>query len=69
MRFYLEIGRFEDGGFASPLAENRHFRNVLNAKGYSVRYSEFNGGHDYVSWRGTFADGIIWLSTAMESNE
>jgi enterochelin esterase family protein len=61
VRFYLEIGRFEDGGFASPLAATRRFRDVLKSKGYSVHYSEYNGGHDYVSWRGSFADGLMAL--------
>jgi enterochelin esterase family protein len=61
VRFYIEIGRFEDGGFASPLAATRRFRDVLKAKGYTVHYSEYNGGHDYVSWRGSFADGLIAL--------
>ena len=62
VRFYLEIGRFEDGGFASGLTENRRFRDVLKAKGYSVEYSEFSGAHDYVSWRGSFADGLMALA-------
>jgi hypothetical protein len=35
---------------------------VLKAKGYSVQYSEFCGGHDYVSWRGSFADGLMALA-------
>ena len=62
VRFYVEIGRFEDGGFVSGLRENRRFRDVLQAKGYSVLYSEFSGAHDYVSWRGSFADGLIALA-------
>jgi len=33
----------------------------LLAKGYEVHYQQFVGGHDYLSWRGTFADGLIAL--------
>ena len=51
VRFYLEAGRFEDDFGASLLVENRRFRDVLKAKGYSVRYSEFVGGHDFLGWR------------------
>jgi enterochelin esterase family protein len=62
LRFYLEIGRFEDGGILTSMCgESRRFRDVLKAKGYSVHYSEYNGGHDYVTWRGSFADGLMAL--------
>jgi enterochelin esterase-like enzyme len=30
-------------------------------KGYEVRYQQFNSGHDYLTWRGTIADGLIAL--------
>lgn len=43
------------------LAENRRLRNVLRARGYDVRYREFNGGHDYACWRGGLADGLADL--------
>jgi enterochelin esterase family protein len=63
VRFYVEIGRFEQGGgFTNAVAETRRFRDVLKAKGYSIQYSEFTGGHDYVGWRGSFADGLIALA-------
>src|SRR4029077_6637001 len=64
IRFYLDAGsqgldRDEPDG--SILVTNRHLRDVLRAKGYEVFYQEFQGGHDYVSWRGTIADGLILL--------
>ena len=34
---------------------------MLRAKGYEVRFKEFEGGHDYLSWRGTLTDGLIAL--------
>ena len=60
--FYLEAGRFEHFHPYSLLAENRRFRDVLRAKGYTVHYSEFTGGHDPVNWRGSFADGLMRLA-------
>lgn len=62
IRFYLQAGRFEDSFPLSLLAENRRFRDVLQAKGYSVQYSELNGAHDFQAWRGAFAEGLIELS-------
>jgi enterochelin esterase-like enzyme len=51
LKFYLEVGRFEASGFAGQLAESRRLRDVLQAKGYDVVYSEYHGGHDAVNWR------------------
>jgi enterochelin esterase family protein len=64
LRFYLDAGSLEldrDGDGSSILVTNRHLRDVLRAKGYEVFYQEFQGGHDYLSWRGTIADGLIVL--------
>jgi enterochelin esterase family protein len=61
IRFYLSVGHFE-GGYWSLLRENRHLRNVLEAKGYAVAYSEYSGGHDYVGWRNTLGEGLIALA-------
>jgi enterochelin esterase-like enzyme len=33
-----------------------------------VNYSEYSGGHDFVCWRGSFADGLIAL-TATKTKE
>lgn len=64
-RFYLDIGLLESGptrdGGPSMLVTNRHVRDVLRAKDYDVTYRELNSGHDYVTWRGTLADGLIAL--------
>lgn len=64
LRFYLEAGSAEfnaTGGADSILFCTRTLRDVLRAKGYEVRFQEFVGGHDYLSWRGTLADGLIAL--------
>jgi enterochelin esterase family protein len=69
VRFYLEVGLIEDR-FARPagclgnpgqLLANRRLRAVLRAKGYPVRYAEFCGGHHFLCWRGSLADGLLAL--------
>jgi enterochelin esterase family protein len=62
IRFYLEAGRFENFAINDLLGENRRMRDVLLAKGYDVTYSEFSGGHHFISWRGSLADGLIALA-------
>jgi enterochelin esterase-like enzyme len=63
LRFYLEVGNREDmpgpGGAPSQLQVNRRMRDTLRDRGYPVVYAEYTGGHDYVNWRRTFADGLI----------
>lgn len=64
LKFYMDVGSFEAdfmGQGGAILESNRHLRDVLLAKGYEVHYQQFIGGHDYISWRGTFADGLIAL--------
>ena len=73
LRFYMDAGSDEidvTGHGGTILVPNRHMRDVLLAKGYEVHYQEFVGGHDYLSWRGTLADGLIVLmGSTMESHE
>ncbi|MCC3778776.1 enterochelin esterase [Streptomyces sp. UNOB3_S3] len=57
VRFHLEVGLQE----WMLLPQNRHLRDVLQARGYDVDYREFNGGHDYACWRGGLADGLVGL--------
>ncbi len=64
VRFYLDAGSFEVDVLGSGgviLETSRHLRDVLRAKGYEVHYQEFAGGHDYLQWRGTLADGLLAL--------
>jgi enterochelin esterase-like enzyme len=64
LRFYLDAGSAEfnaTGGADSILFCTRTLRDVLRAKGYEVHFQEFEGGHDYLSWRGTLADGLMAL--------
>jgi enterochelin esterase family protein len=65
LEFYLEIGVYEarDAVYGGPshFFSNRHFRDVLLSKGYPVKYVEFIGGHDYICWRGSLADGLMYL--------
>jgi enterochelin esterase family protein len=64
LRFFMNVGLLEDGvrpgdpTYPSMVEANRALRDVLMAKGNEVYYDEFNGGHDYVSWRGSIADGL-----------
>jgi enterochelin esterase family protein len=61
LRFYLEVGRFERSYEGDSVLEHRRFRDVLEAKGYPVVYSEYDGEHDFCCWRGSLADGLISL--------
>jgi enterochelin esterase-like enzyme/ketosteroid isomerase-like protein len=57
LHFYIEVGRYEE----KQLSTNRNMRDILKLKGYPVTYSEYDGGHDYLCWRGSVADGLIAL--------
>jgi len=64
LKFYLDAGVFEvdrSGNGDGILEWSRQMRDVLLAKGYEVHYRTFVGGHDYLSWRGTLADGLLAL--------
>lgn len=69
IRFVLQVGVLETGeptplNGPSILKTNRHLRDVLNAKGYEVEYSEVAGGHEPLSWRGGIAEGLMRLISA-----
>jgi enterochelin esterase-like enzyme len=43
------------------LAANRNLRDTLQSKGYAVHFTEFNGNHTLLNWRGTLASHLIAL--------
>jgi enterochelin esterase family protein len=72
IRFYLDAGLYDNVPSAglpihdlvldeTNLMGNRHFRDVLRAKGYDVTYREVGGGHDWLHWRAMLADGLMTL--------
>jgi enterochelin esterase family protein len=72
IRFYIETGLYDNAPNADqPLYEmvldetnlqgNRHFKDVLRAKGYDVTYREVGGAHEDVHWRAMLADGLMTL--------
>ena len=62
VQFYVEAGVFETFPPLDLLGSNRAFRDALGAKGYRVMYSEFAGGHQPLSWRGSIAAGLMALA-------
>jgi enterochelin esterase-like enzyme len=64
VRFFLEAGTFEvdkEGTGGDILEATRTLRDVLLAKDYEVHFQQFVSGHDDLSWRGTFANGLITM--------
>ena len=69
VRWHLAYGLLERGvqGEAGIIDNNRHLRNVLQAKGYTVTTHEFAGGHDYYAWGEEIALGLeALLGTATQ---
>jgi enterochelin esterase family protein len=69
LEFYIEVGRYETTLPFSALLETRRLRDVLEAKGYGVTYSEFVGGHNEVCWRGSFANAVMALTAERTRQE
>ncbi|MEN3329838.1 MAG: hypothetical protein V7638_4645 [Acidobacteriota bacterium] len=45
----------------TTLAANINLRDTLQTKAYAVHYTEFNGNHGMLNWRGTLASHLIAL--------
>ncbi|SCE78246.1 enterochelin esterase [Micromonospora mirobrigensis] len=63
IRFSMEVGSLEAAIVEfDQLATNRKLRDVLLEKGYEVDYSEYSGGHDMITWRGTLVNRLLALA-------
>lgn len=73
VKFYLDAGSLETkslrpiGDAPNLIAASHRLRDVLRDMGYFVHYHQFSGGHDYISWRGCFAKGLLVLLGKDES--
>jgi enterochelin esterase-like enzyme len=61
---FMEVGMLEaeyhlkSPYFPHQILSNRHFKTVLDMKGYDVFCQEYAGGHEMLSWRGGIAEGL-----------
>jgi enterochelin esterase family protein len=67
-RFFLHVGSREDrpaGGSGPVFKEaNSRLRDVLVKRGYEVAYEEVkDADHEFMHWRGKFADGLLYLTS------
>jgi enterochelin esterase family protein len=64
LHFYLDAGLLDTAtglgelGRYNFLVDARHMRNVLRAKGYTVHYAEYHGGHNPMNWPGTLPHAL-----------
>lgn len=57
VRVRIDVGAHE----GDMVPQSRALRDALLSRGYTVRLTEYNGGHDYACWRGALADGLADL--------
>ena len=68
---YMEVGLLEGEyswmypNFPHQVVSHRHFKTILEMKGYEFRYEEYGGGHEMLSWQGGFAEGLTYLFGVM----
>ena len=68
--FYLDVGtkemhenvrhREDVLQVVSQIEGVRRFRDALRITGHSVRYVEFEGGHDFADWKQSLPDALRW---------
>jgi enterochelin esterase family protein len=71
---FMEVGKLEgEYHWTSPdwpdqIVSHRHFKTILDMRGYDVKYQEYAGGHEMLSWRGGMAEGLKHLLGAADPN-
>jgi enterochelin esterase family protein len=65
----MNVGRLEIFSDCDLVADNRHMKEVLENVGYPIHYAEFSGGHDYIAWQDTLAEGLISLLGQQANDE
>ena len=56
LRIWMNVGRYE-----WLLDSNRRMHELLVEREYDVVYGEYNGGHNYPSWRDSVGEGLETL--------
>ena len=56
VKIWMNVGRYE-----WLLDCNRRMHELLVEKEYDVVYREYNGGHNYASWRDSLGEGLVAL--------
>lgn len=56
VKFYIDTGTIRD---AQPQASK--MKNLLESKGYEVRYGEYPEGHNWVNWRARLDDILVYF--------
>jgi enterochelin esterase family protein len=73
LRFFMSVGQLETvatpGNGPTQVVSNRHMRDVLEARGFPDSYVEYNEGHNFLSWRGSLAEGLLTLFSMDEAVE
>jgi len=71
---FMEVGLLEGEyswaypNFPHQVVSHRHFKTILDMKGYDVTYQEYSGGHEMLSWRGGIAEGLIHIFKSIDLN-
>ena len=73
LTFHMCVGIYDtatmEQQFTNHLISNRHMRDVLEVKGYNLKYLEYSGSHDWIGWRGIIPDILIHFNELLNNSE